>query len=155
MHWSFVPLNEMDIGPLLEVERSCFAEPWPRLSFSNEFNCTASFIFGARLCLEDGHNPIAGYICFRLSLDEMHIFKIAVAPRWQRLGIASRLLHESILLAFERGSLRAFLEVRQFNHPAVQFYKKNGFQIAGRRKRYYFDTGEDALVMIKHLEVML
>ncbi len=155
MHWSVVPITDMDIGSLLEIERACFAEPWSRLSFTNEFKCTDSYLYGAVGRLRGEADLLAGYICFRLTLDEMHIFKIAVTPRWQRQGVASRLVDESITLAVKKGFFKAFLEVRQTNYPAVMFYQKNGFQIVATRKNYYSDTGEDALVMIKHLEVKL
>ena len=95
MRWSFVAITEADIDPLLELERACFAEPWSRLSFTNEFNCRDSLIFGAQGGLDGDRHLLTGYICFRLMLDEMHIFKIAVAPRWQRRGIASWLVDES------------------------------------------------------------
>lgn len=148
-------MGPADIDPLLDIERACFTEPWTRLSFTNEFNCRDSYIYGARDALGGADQRIRGYICFRLILDEMHIFKIAVAPRWQRRGIASRLVAESIALARKKGSLKAFLEVRRSNHPAILFYRKNGFQLVATRNRYYTDTGEDALVMIKPLEVTL
>jgi ribosomal-protein-alanine N-acetyltransferase len=49
--------------------------------------------------------------------------------------------------ARHRDMARATLEVRASNQSAISLYQKLGFQVAGRRKRYYTDTGEDALIL--------
>jgi ribosomal-protein-alanine N-acetyltransferase len=51
----------------------------------------------------------------------------------------------------ERGCRYATLEVRPTNSPALGLYRKLGFRVVGRRRGYYSDTGEDALVMSRTL----
>ncbi|MGH7315603.1 MAG: GNAT family N-acetyltransferase, partial [Candidatus Rokuibacteriota bacterium] len=68
-------------------------------------------------------------------------------PDLRRRGVASGLLGAVLDDARERSVTLAFLEVRPTNAEAVGLYERFGFRVIGRRKGYYFDTGEDALVM--------
>jgi ribosomal-protein-alanine N-acetyltransferase len=87
-----------------------------------------------------------------MTLDEIHLLKIAVAPRWRRRGIATWLLGFCFGLAQRRNARKVYLEVRRSNGSAIDLYDKVGFQIIGTRPKYYTDTGEDALIMMKSLE---
>jgi ribosomal-protein-alanine N-acetyltransferase len=69
-----------------------------------------------------------------------------VDPDWRRRGIASALLGELYVRA-EDGQARFTLEVRESNQDAINLYLRDGFRIAGMRRRYYQDNGEDALIM--------
>ena len=84
---------------------------------------------------------------FRSVADEVHITNVAVRPNARRQGIARSLL-SSVL---EDGRIRGFkvvvLEVRPSNGHALRLYESFGFRVVGRRHGYYYDTGEDALVM--------
>ena len=51
----------------------------------------------------------------------------------------------------EEASVEATLEVRPSNLSAASLYRRLGFQVVGRRKAYYQDTGEDAILMYKDL----
>ena len=42
---------------------------------------------------------------------------------------------------------RFTLEVRESNVAAIALYERYGFRAAGRRRRYYQDNGEDAVIM--------
>jgi ribosomal-protein-alanine N-acetyltransferase len=89
---------------------------------------------------------LCGYvICARHDLD-WHIMNIAVDPDKRRQGIASALLAELYARAEDRQA-RFTLEVRQSNREAISLYERDGFLIGGRRRRYYQDNGEDALIM--------
>jgi ribosomal-protein-alanine N-acetyltransferase len=70
-----------------------------------------------------------------------------VHPEWRRRGVARRLLAAALAEGASRGVVLAFLEVRPTNTRALALYDSLGFQVIGRRNGYYFDTGEDALVM--------
>ncbi len=72
---------------------------------------------------------------------------LAIHPSFQRQGLGQALLWALLKSACDRQLERSTLEVRDSNLAAVSLYKKFGFKEAGRRKRYYEDTGEDALVM--------
>jgi ribosomal-protein-alanine N-acetyltransferase len=88
---------------------------------------------------------LLGYLICSRYADDWHIMNIAVDPTARRRGLATALLEELFARA---GRDRAYtLEVRTSNGPAIALYEKFGFRAAGLRKRYYQDTGEDALIM--------
>jgi ribosomal-protein-alanine N-acetyltransferase len=90
---------------------------------------------------------LIGVGCLWAILEEAHIIMLAIHPSFQRQGLGQALLWALLKSACDRQLERATLEVRDSNLAAVCLYKKFGFKEAGRRKRYYEDTGEDALVM--------
>ncbi|MEK0184422.1 ribosomal protein S18-alanine N-acetyltransferase [Microcoleus anatoxicus] len=90
---------------------------------------------------------LIGIGCLWAILEEAHIIMLAIHPQFQRQGLGQALLLALLKSACDRQLERATLEVRESNLAAVSLYKKFGFKEAGRRKRYYEDTGEDALVM--------
>jgi len=75
-----------------------------------------------------------------------HIMNVAVDPGERRVGIATALMGE-LLRRVDGLGARFTLEVRESNHAAIALYERFGFRAAGRRKRYYQDNGEDAVVM--------
>jgi ribosomal-protein-alanine N-acetyltransferase len=85
--------------------------------------------------------------CLWAILEEAHITILAVHPHYQRQGLGQALLLALLMVASDRGLERATLEVRASNQPAVSLYEKFGFKTAGWRRRYYQDTGEDALIL--------
>ncbi|MEG4166662.1 ribosomal protein S18-alanine N-acetyltransferase [Microcoleus sp. S13_D1] len=90
---------------------------------------------------------LIGIGCLWAILEEAHIIMLAIHPQFQGQGLGQALLLALLKSACDRQLERATLEVRDSNLAAVSLYKKFGFKEAGRRKRYYEDTGEDALVM--------
>jgi ribosomal-protein-alanine N-acetyltransferase len=80
-------------------------------------------------------------------VDEAHIVAIATHPEYRRRGIGERLLSRALELAREREARAVTLEVRVSNLPAQRLYEKFGFRRVGVRRRYYTDTGEDAIIM--------
>ncbi|MBW4486530.1 MAG: ribosomal protein S18-alanine N-acetyltransferase [Trichocoleus desertorum ATA4-8-CV12] len=91
--------------------------------------------------------PLVGLGCFWAIVDEAHITILAVHPDFQGQGLGQALLYALLQKAQQRGLERATLEVRASNQPALLLYEKFGFREAGRRRRYYEDTGEDALIL--------
>ena len=90
---------------------------------------------------------LIGLGCLWAILEEAHITILAIHPRFQGQGLGQALLWALLTKAHYRQLERATLEVRDSNLAAVSLYNKFGFKEAGRRKRYYKDTGEDALIM--------
>jgi ribosomal-protein-alanine N-acetyltransferase len=136
----------------MEVERQSFEHPWSDACFNDELNSPNGDNCLAILYDSPSNRTIAGYLFFRLILDEMHIFKIAVRPQWRGLGIGEQILNSGFRRAKKSGANSSWLEVRPSNHPAMALYNKLGFSIIGRRKQYYSDTGEDALLLMKDLK---
>ncbi|MEW6673751.1 MAG: ribosomal protein S18-alanine N-acetyltransferase [Thermodesulfobacteriota bacterium] len=147
----FSAINESDIDTILSIESLSFQRPWGRQSFLSELGLPGAVGLSVRQLDAGGREHITAYIFFRLAADEMHILKIAVAPEWRGRGTAVALMEKSLELADSRGCCAAYLEVRPANTAAVGLYRKLGFDVIGKRTNYYSETGEDALVMCKHL----
>jgi ribosomal-protein-alanine N-acetyltransferase len=91
-----------------------------------------------------------GYLSAIRVFDELHLLQLAAHPKYRRIGVCTKLLNHA--LEKEQRLNHVLLEVRETNKAAIAFYKKMGFYKVGRRRRYYADTGEDALVLAKELE---
>jgi ribosomal-protein-alanine N-acetyltransferase len=136
-----------DVPGVHEVERLSFATPWPAHAFEQELtgNRLARYVV-ARV----GSGPmerVVGFAGVWLMVDEAHITTFGVHPDWRRQGIGRRLMVRLLELAGDLRARRMTLEVRAGNLAAQELYRGFGFEIAGRRPRYYTDDGEDALVM--------
>ena len=141
----FVPLDASHIPHLLAIEAEANSAPWSERSFQNELNHPhGQFLVGV---LE---GEVIAYGGIWLLVDEAHVTTVAVRADKRRLGIGRRLVVELIRIARERGMVCATLEVRSGNTAAIELYQSLGFTIAARRKGYYPDNREDALVMWRH-----
>ena len=98
------------------------------------------------ICLtaEDGDGLLGYLVCSRYA-DVWHLMNVAVVPSRRRTGIARTLIAR--LFKDAGGDARYTLEVRESNAPAIEMYERLGFRHAGKRRRYYHDNGEDALIM--------
>ncbi len=141
-------LAEADIDTALDIETASFPAPWGRVSFEGELSEKTSCSLVVKKRQQEKQARVIAYLCFRLLEDEMHILNLAVDPAYRRRGVATFLLGYGLRLAKRYGAKKAFLEVRASNHAAIQLYKKMGFCEVGRRRRYYLETREDAVVMI-------
>jgi [ribosomal protein S18]-alanine N-acetyltransferase len=131
-----------DLAAVLEIEEASFISPWTEGMFEETLDSSISEGF----VLTAGRS-LLGYIILYAVEDEGHIMNIAVEPSALRKGIASMLVAHVISRFREKGVSQFFLEVREGNEPAKKLYRKLGFGTIGRRKRYYTETNEDALVM--------
>jgi ribosomal-protein-alanine N-acetyltransferase len=133
-----------DLDEVLTIERASFTMPWSRGAFLYELqqNRAARCWVGR---LDDGH--IVGYLCLWEVADELHITNVAVRPAARRQGVARALLRSVLDSGRMRGFKVVVLEVRPSNTNALSLYESFGFRVVGRRHGYYYDTGEDALVM--------
>lgn len=144
--WSVEPLTAADLDEVLAIERASFSTPWSRGAFLYELNQNPA----ARCWVARGSGAaprVLGYLCLWEIRPEIHITNVAVHPGWRRQGVARLLLGTILEDARRRQLTLAFLEVRPNNVEARRLYESLGFQVIGRRKGYYFDTGEDALLM--------
>lgn len=82
---------------------------------------------------------------------ECDIYNIAVARRFRRHGIGGDLLRNVIWSAKKRHAASVWLEVRDSNESAIEFYLKNGFRRIYQRKNFYSNPLENAVVMKKNL----
>jgi ribosomal-protein-alanine N-acetyltransferase len=131
-----------DLPRVVEIERACFGERWTLGAFQNELANKASTYFVATL-----EDAIIGYAGYWLILEEAHITTIGVDPRQQGNGYGELLLIDLIEHAATAGAKWVTLEVRASNTAAQNLYDKYGFTSLGRRRGYYQDNNEDALIM--------
>jgi len=140
------PMSLRDVDAVHAIEREVFSSPWSRASFERECREKISSSWVAVL---DG--AVAGYAVSWVVCDEVHIGNIAVRPRLQRRGIGTRLLARVLEEGVSRGARLATLEARESNVRALGLYERFSFRPVAIRKRYYSDSGEDAIVMIADL----
>ena len=129
-----------DLPGVLSIERRSFPAPWSLAMFVLELSKPSGVCLAAET--SDG---IVGYLVCSRYADVWHLMNVAVDPERRREGIAERLLDE--LLGDAGRDDRYTLEVRVSNHGAIAMYERIGFRRAGRRRRYYHDNGEDAMIM--------
>ena len=94
---------------------------------------------------------VVGYGGFWFIVDEAHVSTIAVHPDWHGQGVGEMVFTAMLEQALDLGAVTATLEVRVTNTVAQGLYTKYEFEETGRRKRYYRDNGEDALLMTAEL----
>ncbi len=147
------PLTYADLPQVIAIERRAFPTPWSLSMFVLELSRPSGVCLAA---VEEGEyadgdgllraSPrlLAYLICSRYG-DAWHLMNIAVDPDMRRRGIATALLEELFSRAGEGTGYT--LEVRTSNAAAIRLYERFGFRAAGMRRRYYQDTGEDALIM--------
>lgn len=104
-------------------------------------------LFGSPAPVDDPAYPIIGYGGVWLTVDDAHVTTIAVAPVYRGQGLGELLLNGLIDQALDLQALIMTLEVRVSNLVAQNLYAKYGFEVVGRRPRYYTDNAEDALIM--------
>lgn len=148
MEYRVVPMTCGHLEQVAEMEKDCFDDPWSRRvledSLANE-NSSA-------LVAEDGAGALLGYIFFTAVLDEGGVDNLAVSPAARRRGIGGALMDAFHRWCRERELTAVYLEVRPSNAGAAALYRKLGYQEVGRRKNYYLDPKEDAIIM--RLELM-
>ena len=137
------PMTVDDLDEVLAIERLSFQTPWSRGAFRYEL--TQNRV--ARCLVVREGRVLSGYLCLWEIGREIHITNLAVDPARRRRGLARLLLGSVLEDARSRTLDMVFLEVRPTNEEALKLYESLGFRVIGRRKGYYFDTGEDALVM--------
>jgi [ribosomal protein S18]-alanine N-acetyltransferase len=141
--YGLAPMTLDDLDDVLAIEKASFHTPWSRGAFRYEL--TQNRV--ARSIVIRCGRELMGYLCLWEIGHEIHITNLAVHPRFRRRGAARALLAFILDDAQQKRVELVFLEVRPTNVEARTLYESLGFQVIGRRKGYYFDTGEDALVM--------
>jgi ribosomal-protein-alanine N-acetyltransferase len=131
-----------DLNAIESIERRSYPTPWSRSMFAGELAKPASLCLGA---FED--DRLAGYLITSRYVDAWHVMNIAVNPSFRRRGIATALLERLFELTDDGGRRGYTLEVRVSNKGAIKLYERLGFTARGKRRGYYTDNREDALVM--------
>lgn len=132
-----------DIPAVVELDRISFSLPWPERSFRFELTDNPA----SRCWVAEADGRVVAMLVAWLFVDEAHIANIATHPDYRRQGIARKLLTYTLQSAMREGVQSSFLEVRESNLAAQEMYRKFGYVEVGRRKGYYRDNNEDAILM--------
>ncbi|WP_295885191.1 ribosomal protein S18-alanine N-acetyltransferase [uncultured Anaerococcus sp.] len=136
-----------DADEVYNIENQAFFEPWSKKNLIKDLKSN-SFLnhYVAEL---DG--KVVGFYISSHVLDQAEIFTIAVNKKYKKMGIATALLNHLVETSLSKNIKEVWLEVSTNNIPAINLYKKFGFEIMGIRKNYYQKLGEDAYNMKKEL----
>jgi ribosomal-protein-alanine N-acetyltransferase len=151
-------MREADVNTVQEIEREIFATPWPRNAYYRELASRASAHYvvlrqegmvemPSHFRLPDLDPSIVGYGGMWRMYDEAHVTTIGVRRDLQRHGYGRILFAGLVQASYDMGAKWITLEVRTTNDNAMRMYEGFGFKVIGRRKGYYTDNGEDAIVM--------
>ena len=141
-------MTEHDLLEVCQIEGLSDLSAWGWDAYHKELEVAPETVMlVARLHPPIKGIEIAGFIVARVIADELHINNVAVRPEYQRLHLGLELLQRTIVQAKQRGAAVAHLEVRAGNQAAQGLYRRCGFQAVGRRKKYYRNPTEDALLM--------
>jgi len=132
-----------DVPAVVALDQIAFSLPWPERSFRFEVTANPA----SRCWVAEVDRRIVGMIVAWLLVDEVHIATLTTHPDFRRQGIAQKLLTHTLRYTFDEGAVSSFLEVRESNLAAQEMYRKFGYENTGRRKRYYKDNDEDAILM--------
>jgi ribosomal-protein-alanine N-acetyltransferase len=134
-------LTYADLPNVIAIERRAFPTPWSLAMFVLELSKPSGICLAAML-----DDRLVGYVVCSRYDTVWHVMNVAVDDRLLRRGIATSLLTHLFELA-DRPSVQYTLEVRTSNDAAIRLYEGFGFRAAGRRRAYYHDNREDALIM--------
>ena len=141
-------MKSSHVAQVAQLEKICFSDPWSANSIASELTNKLSFWLVAM----EG-DTVAGYIGSQTVMDESDMMNVAVHPDFRRKGIAEALVNGLVEELKRKESRCLTLEVRASNAPAIALYEKLGFVEVGRRKNYYRNPREDALILRKEWEI--
>ena len=147
------PMREADVPTVQEIERRIFSTPWPRNAYYRELSSRNSAYYvvlrrdGAPADRGLAPDEIVGYGGMWRMYDEAHVTTIGVRHDAQHQGYGRIIFAGLVQAAYDMGAKWVTLEVRASNDNAMRMYENFGFKVIGRRKGYYTDNGEDAIVM--------
>ena len=141
------PATSSEVAAILAIERqSPSAAHWTSEQYNN-------LLRNGVVLVSEEAGKLAGFICAKAVAGEWEIENVVVAPEFIRRGIASRLLSRLIQQARNAEASAILLEVRESNEPARRLYEKHDFRDVGRRRAYYNDPVEDAILYVVRFDV--
>jgi ribosomal-protein-alanine N-acetyltransferase len=145
-----------DLADMLRIERASFADPWTVESLATALSLERMRVLVAEPAGDgsvsgDAAAGLLGYVVALVLGPEAEIADLAVAPEARRRGVGRALLDRVLGELGEAGARTVFLEVRESNQAARTLYEMNGFESIGRRRGYYRQPVEDALVLRREI----
>lgn len=141
-------LEKNDINKILQIEKSQNVTILKETVILDDMsNSNNTLYFGAIY-----NDIIVGYIAITYVIYTIDILSIVTMKSYENIGIASFLLEYIFNFAKKNNVNKIFLEVRTSNTKAINLYEKNNFKLISKRKNYYTDTKEDALIYLKEIK---
>jgi len=145
-----------DLDAVMNINRVCLPENYAPYFFLDTYNTLPEAFIVA-----ESQAQVVGYIMCRLEhgfsdvrklrfARKGHIVSVAVIPEFRTMGVGCSLVQQALAAMVAHHADECYLEVRVSNYPAINLYKKLGFQVTRTIPRYYFDAS-DAYVMSKPL----
>ena len=135
--------NIDEIDDILQIEHSSFTDPWSKSSFEEAINSDNITVYS----VTNDNGNMVGFSCLLMIDYEAEILNIAVDRNSRNQGIGTLLATHMINICRSNGVEDIFLEVRESNVSARALYVKLGFAEIGKRKKYYSNPSEDAILM--------
>lgn len=143
-------MEEGDVSKVIEIQNATHFENWKEKTLRDLLGKPYTFAYVAVSPDASGNWKLAGYAIFSLAADEAELLAIATAPEFLRKGIATEIFAEGEEALADAGARTFYLEVREGNLSAIDFYRSLGFEKSGTRNAYYAD-GENAVLMSRPL----
>ncbi|MBR4241355.1 MAG: ribosomal protein S18-alanine N-acetyltransferase [Eubacterium sp.] len=140
MNFEIVKATLDDVADIKKIEDECFSTPWSEKSIEESLENPCSHFYLAK-----ASGKTAGYIGIQIFSGEGYVTNVATLPDYRKQGIAKALIER----ALENEMEFLTLEARESNIPAINLYKKLGFEEVGKRPKFYRDPMEDAVLMTK------
>ena len=137
-------LTENDVAALAELDALCFGKAWKEDAFRGDLCGSRAAYYEGAFSSEGKLIGFAGGVSL---LEEGEINRVASHPLYRNRGIAGKCLKRVLDRMTEKDVRSVFLEVREANRSAITLYKNSGFRVISKRKNYYQETGENALIM--------
>lgn len=147
MDFEIIDCDRSHLPALCELEKRCFSDAWTEDALASQLPDR----FHSFIAAKSG-DGLLGYVCMTHIIDEAEISNVAVDPVYRRQGIGAALVAEMLSRADQMGMERIMLEVRESNVPAKVLYERHGFVPYGKRKNYYENPREDAVLMMKNMK---
>lgn len=139
-----IPLKMQYCEEVTMIAKECLPEHWSLKEIQDVLQYDHNIYFVAQ---REENNQIVGFAGIMVLAEEAELLNIAVLSEFRKKGIGQQLLTRLLEEAKIKNVTRMLLEVRKSNEVAINFYKRNQFEILGDRKKYYTNPVEDALIM--------
>ncbi len=141
-----VRMEKRHIPALAALEKTCFSTPWTEAGLAAELTKDTAVFFVAE---REETGEVLGYAGMEFVCGEGYLDNVAVFPKARRQGAGKALVGALLTYAKAHGGSFVTLEVRPSNAAAIALYESLGFAEAGRRRHFYRDPMEDALLLTR------
>jgi ribosomal-protein-alanine N-acetyltransferase len=139
-------MAESDLEVVSAIEKEVFQDPWSINAFKTDLRNKMAWPMVAEF-----EKKVVGYSSIYIVAGEIQIGNFAVSPGFRNRGVARKMMDVIFDKANENKCHSIFLEVRESNKPAIDLYESYGFAATGKRKDYYSNPRENAIIMVREL----